>query len=186
MSKNERTSTPRVDPRVLAAAQAAARLSDEQLVAESARYEKAKRIEGQVKALAGECQGRIVGEMEARGVREFGQPGTHITLVQKEARVIDAAGLYAVSKPGWRRWIDGLPPVFRTELDLNALPEAERERIAAALSPAMRRGITRHVLDAGALDARVAAGGIRAATVEVFTTITRSAPYIRVSHGPRR
>ncbi|HEX6040287.1 hypothetical protein, partial [Longimicrobium sp.] len=83
------------------------RLSDRDILKETERFEKAKRLEGRCRAIASGTQARIVGELVLREAREWdgsaaGEPGMHVTLVQAESRTVDEAGLYAAMTPRQR------------------------------------------------------------------------------------
>jgi len=158
----------------------APRLTDDELLRQTQRYERAKRIEGSVKRLAGECQRLIVGELGARGVREWDGPETHVTVVSTTRTTVDGDRLYELLGRGERA------AAYRTEHDLNALPEEIRARILNELAPAARRAITRRVLDPAALEAAVVSGRVAEDKVAVCSATTSSEPYVRISHGPRR
>lgn len=156
------------------------RLSDEELLEQTSRYERAKRIEGTVKRVAGDAQQQIVGELRARGTQNWDGPETHVTVVSPVKSSVDPNGLWELLGRKERT------ALYRVEHDLNALPADVQKGILEGLTPGTRKAISRRVLDTEALKTAIASGQVAPAKVAACTTTTSSEPYIRISHGPRR
>jgi hypothetical protein len=154
------------------------RRDDQELLQLTRRFERAKRLEARAVGRARECQAALITELGLRKLKTLRlAPDTQVTVVQSVSTVVDADGLFADLNPSQRK------RVFTAEVDLNALPEPERDRVIGSLAAGVRKAITRHVLDNPALDAAIAAGKVAAELVKRRTTQRTGTPYIKISHG---
>ncbi len=155
------------------------RRSDQELLQLARRYERAKRVEAAAIRRARECQAGLIAELGLRELKTIRLgTDTQVTVVRSHTTGYDADGLFADLNPGQRK------RVFRAEVDLNALPAPERDRVIGSLAAGVRRSVTRHVLDNAALDAALAAGKVTAEVVKPWMTEKLGTPYVKISHGP--
>lgn len=151
------------------------KLTDRELIQLAQKAEAAKAKVAAAKKAEEDLKRQVIEEMQTRGTRAIEHGGVRVTLVQAERVHYDEPSLFGLLSHSQRR------AVFVEALDLNALPDATRKKLIAAVPKSQRADATTRSLDVQALSQAVQTGIIDPEVASSVSEVVPSAPYFRLS-----